>query len=144
MEAHRWRHRSCRSTEGSMTTKNGKRRSGKRATGVGISSRGSYPTSSSSAWYSQCTSSGWRVAQSSEGIAWPFLEHGDAGSYLPRKAFDKGQEDRSRTTDSGVRWNERPETTWYPTCHHHSQNALGAHLPLPLFSWALRRQKVSR
>ena len=28
-------------------------------------------------------------------------------------------------------------TTWYPTCHHHSQDALGAHLHLPLFSWAL-------
>src|SRR5215469_6146044 len=95
-------------------TPSGRRRSGKRATGVGSASRGSYPTSSSSAWCSQCTSSGWRVAQSSEGIAWPFLEHGDAGSYLPSKAFDKGQEDRSRTTDSGVRWNERPETTWLP------------------------------
>ena len=35
-------------------------------------------------------------------------------------------------------------TTWYPTCHHHSQNALGALLSLPLFSWALRQQKVSR
>ena len=33
---------------------------------------------------------------------------------------------------------------WYPTCHHHSQHALGAHPHLPLFSWALRRQKVSR
>src|SRR5215831_11804030 len=84
-----------------MTTKNGRRRLGKRVAGVGSSSRGSYPTSSSSAWCSQCTSSGWRVAQSSEGIAWPFLARGDAGSYPPCKASDKGQEDRSRTTDSG-------------------------------------------
>src|SRR5215471_17521755 len=37
-----------------------------------------------------------------------------------------------------------PAITWYPTCHHHSQHALGAHVYLPLFSWALRRQKVSR
>src|SRR5262245_9641811 len=37
-----------------------------------------------------------------------------------------------------------PGTTWYPTCHPHSHNALGAHLYLPLCSWALRRQKVSR
>src|SRR5215471_5736418 len=107
-----------------MTTKNGRRRSGKRVVGVGIASRGSYPTSSSSAWCSQCTSSGWRVAQSSAGIAWPFLEHGAAGSYPPSTASDKGQEDESRTTDSGIRWNDRPETTWYPTYHPHSQNAL--------------------
>ena len=26
-----------------------------------------------------------------------------------------------------------PAITWYPTCHRHSQDALGAHLPLPLF-----------
>src|SRR5215471_13528838 len=37
-----------------------------------------------------------------------------------------------------------PQFTWYPTWHHHSHNALGAHLSLPLFSWALRRQTVSR
>src|SRR5215467_10130354 len=127
MEAHRWHRRSCRSTEGAMTTKNGRRRAGKRAAGVGIASRGAYATSSSSAWGSQCTSLGERVAQSSAGIAWPFLAHGEAGSYPPRKASDKGQEDESRTTDSGVRWNERPETTWFPTCHHYSQHALGAH-----------------
>src|SRR5262249_2269753 len=30
-----------------------------------------------------------------------------------------------------------PAITWYPTCHHHSQDALGTHLHLPLFSWAL-------
>jgi len=34
--------------------------------------------------------------------------------------------------------------TWYPTCHPHSQHALGAHVYLPPFSWALRRQNVSR
>src|SRR5215467_9303662 len=27
---------------------------------------------------------------------------------------------------------------WYPTWHHHSHNALGAHVSLPLFSWALK------
>ena len=48
------------------------------------------------------TSSGWRVAQSSEGIAWPFLARGDAGSYPPSKASGKGQEDESRAIDSGV------------------------------------------
>ena len=40
--------------------------------GVGSASLGTYPTSSSSAWCSQCTSSGWRVAQSFEGIMLPF------------------------------------------------------------------------
>jgi hypothetical protein len=29
---------------------------------------------------------------------------------------------------------EPPETTWYPTCHPHSQHALGAHVSLPLVS----------
>src|SRR5215467_12267892 len=101
MEVHWWRSCPCHATPGAITTKNGSKRSGKTTAGVGRASMGAYPTSSSSAWCSQCTSSGWRVAQSSEGIAWPFLEHGDAGSYLPSKAFDKGQEDRSRTTDSG-------------------------------------------
>src|SRR5262245_34629674 len=117
MEAHRWRRRSCRSPAGAMTTKNGRRRAGKRAAGMGIASRGSYPTSSSSVWCSQCTSSGWRVAQSSAGIAWPFLEHGDAGFYPPSQASDKGQEDERRTTASRVRWNARPATPiWLTYC----------------------------
>src|SRR5215510_15060380 len=30
-----------------------------------------------------------------------------------------------------------PQNTWYPTCHPHSQDALGAHLQLPLLSCAL-------
>src|SRR5215470_13905844 len=126
MEAHRWHRRSCRSTEGAMTTKNGRRRAGKRAAGVGIASRGAYATSSSSAWGGQCTSLGERVAQSSAGIAWPFLAHGEAGSYPPRKASDKGQEDESRTTDSGVRWNERPETTWLLDGQQYSTRSPGA------------------
>src|SRR5882672_11608920 len=55
-----------------MATKNGRRRTGKTTAGVRISSMGTYPTSSSSAWCSQCTSSGWRVIQSLEGIVLPF------------------------------------------------------------------------
>jgi hypothetical protein len=52
---------------------------------------GAYPTSSSSAWCSQCTSSGWRVAQSSAGISLPFSGTWRCGLLPARIASGKRQ-----------------------------------------------------